>query len=161
MQRVAIPGALIIGAIIFSTFIFINQQPTAQNDFVKKAANHYRGTSEKSFDDVMLQLEFAISDENYNITSINSIGKVIAERHEISFPNYAVISFCNLEWAKEFLEIDPEYITIMPCRIAVWEQHGKIQIDAQLVPENDPRCTTLCANANALLKRVVDFTIEG
>lgn len=160
MQHIAIPISLLIGAVILSTLIFLQQQPAKQNNCVKESANRYRATSEKNFDDVMSDLEIAIGNENYNITSINSVGKVIAERHEISFPNYTVVNSCNLESAKQFLEIDPEYVTIMPCRIAVWEQHGQVQIDAQLVPEDDPRCVKLCADTNALLKRVVDFAAE-
>lgn len=160
MQRVGVLITLLIGVVILSTLVFLQLQQTTQQDGIQISANHYRATTDKSFDDVMLDLEFAISNENYNITSINSVGKVIAERHDIPFPNYAIVSSCSLEVAKQFLEIDPEYVTIMPCRIAVWEQHGKVQIDAQLVPEDDPRCAELCANTNALLKRVVDFAVE-
>ncbi len=160
MLRVAILITILIGVVLLSTLIILQPQQTTQNDRIQLSAHRYRAVSDKSFDDVMLDLEFAITNENYNITSINSVGKVIAERHDIPFPNYAIVSSCSLEVAKQFLEIDPEYVTIMPCRIAVWEQHGKVQIDAQLVPEDDPRCVELCANTNALLKRVVDFAVE-
>ena len=161
MARLAIFIILATGIILLAAYLLQNQKMlVAQSDCVKESANRYRMTTEKSFDDVMQDLEFGIGNENYNITGINSVGKVIAERHEISYPNYAIINSCNLESAKKFLDIDPEYVTIMPCRIAVWEQHGKVQIDAQLVPEDDPRCVDICLETNALLKRVVNFAAE-
>ena len=160
MLRVAILIIILIGVVTLSTLIFKQPQQTTQQDNVQISAHRYRAISDKSFDEVMLDLEFAITDENYNITSINSVGKVIAERHDIPFPNYAIVNSCSLEVAKQFLEIDPEYVTIMPCRIAVWEQHEKVQIDAQLVPEDDPRCVEICANTNALLKRVIDYAAK-
>ncbi len=166
MHRILLLVVILLGITLLSTFIFLTPQKSEQpenflqTNCVKESANRYRVTTNKSFDDVMLDLETAIGNENYNITSINSVGKVIAKRHEIDFPNYAIVNSCNLESAKKFLEIDPEYVTIMPCRIAVWEQNGKVQVDAQLVPENDSRCVEICMETNALLKRVVDNAAE-
>lgn len=148
--------ALLAAIVIVGIFLQQSQKDQALISTVK----HYRVASEKSFDGVVFDLEFAIGNENYNITSINRVGSVIAERHNINFPNYAIFSACNLEIAKQFLEIDPEYVTVMPCRIAVWEQYQKVHINVQLVPENDPRCAGLCAETNALLKRIVDFAAQ-
>lgn len=160
MQRAITSIALLVAAAVLSTYVFLKYPQVKNTDCVKESAHRYRATTEKSFADVMFDLKIGIGNENYNITGINSVGKVIAERHKIPFPNYAIVNSCNLESAKKFLEIDPEYVTIMPCRIAVWEQHGKVQIDAQLVSEDDPRCVELCADTNALLKRVVDYAAE-
>jgi len=160
MQRIAIFGALLLAAFYLGTFLDLNKSDSKPNTEKTKSESSYRATTNKSFDDVMFDLEFGIGNENYNITGINSVGKVIAERHEIPYPNYAIVNSCNLESAKKFLDIDPEYVTIMPCRIAVWEQHGKVQIEAQLVPEDDPRCVEICVDTNALLKRVVNFAAE-
>lgn len=121
------------------------------------AHNHYQLATDKRFLDALFDVQFAISDENFNITSINHVGDVIAERHNIDFPNYAVISSCNLEVAKVFLERRPEYIMFMPCRIAVWEQAGQTQISAHLLPADDPVCGVLCDDINAMLKRIVEY----
>ncbi len=160
MQRLVASVALIITAILLSAYVYLKSPLSEKTNNAETLEMRYRATTNKNFEDVMFDLEIGIGNENYNITGINSVGKVIAERHEIPYPNYAIVNSCNLESAKKFLDIDPEYVTIMPCRIAVWEQHGKVQIDAQLVPEDDPKCVELCADTNALLKRIVDFAAE-
>jgi len=160
MQRIVTTTALLLIAALLCAYVYFNNPLIANSDHVEESTMRYRAATDKSFDDVMFDLEIGIGNENYNITGINSVGKVIAERHEIPYPNYAIVNSCNLESAKKFLDIDPEYVTIMPCRIAVWEQHGKVQVDAQLVPEDDPRCVEICADTNALLKRIVDFAVE-
>ena len=77
--------------------------------------SYHRTSSSKSFDAVLEDLLFAISNENYNITSINQVGKAIAKRHDIAFPRYTIVNSCNLEIAKQFLDIDPSFVTVMPC----------------------------------------------
>lgn len=121
---------------------------------------HYHIDTQKNFYDVMYDLRFAISDENFNITSINRVGEVIAERDRINYPHYTVISSCNLEIAKQFLDIDPKYIAYMPCRIAVWEQHQKTQVMAMLLPENDKRCGQLCIEMNQRLKKIINYAAK-
>lgn len=121
----------------------------------------YVVTTDKNYYDVMYDLRFAVSDENFNITAINHIGEVIAERNNhAAYPHYAVISACNLEIAKKFLDIDPEFIAYMPCRIAVWEQLDEINIMTELLPEDDARCGQLCIHMNQRLKKIIDYAAK-
>lgn len=122
--------------------------------------SYHRTSSSKSFDAVLEDLLFAISNENYNITSINQVGKAIAKRHDIAFPRYTIVNSCNLEIAKQFLDIDPSFVTVMPCRIALWQEAERVHVSAHLLPETLKICHTLCQQTNALLKRVVDFSIS-
>jgi len=122
--------------------------------------SYHRSTASKDFDTVIEELLFAISNENYNVTSINRVGKAIAERHDISFPEYTIINSCNLEIAKQFLDISPRFISVMPCRIAVWQDANKVHVSAHLLPETLQDCVVLCKQTNDLLKRVVDFSVS-
>src|SRR3972149_11931629 len=66
-----------------------------------------RATTDKSFQDVVDELEFAISERNFRITGANKIGSALRERGYKDFPDMQVIHFCSLEYAREALEIDP------------------------------------------------------
>jgi len=130
------------------------------SDPLAYSPNYHRIIGSKDFNTVLEELLFAISNENYNVTSINRVGTAIAERHDIAFPHYTIVNSCNLEIAKQFLEIDPRFVTVMPCRIAVWQEAAIVHVSAHLLPETLKNCQRLCKQTNALLKRVVDFSVS-
>ncbi len=116
--------------------------------------------TDKSFENVMLDLEFAITDHNFRITGRNDIGEAIAERHKIAFPRYTVVHFCNLEYARKFLEEDPHTILHMPCMIAVFEQGDKVVLKTHLLPEDDTRLGRLSAEVNTILRQNIDYAAK-
>ena len=116
----------------------------------------------KSFEDVILELDFAITERNFRITGRNTIGKGLRERGYENFPDVEVIHFCNLEYAREVLIIDPGYVAQMPCRITVHVASGLTVISLILLPENHPndRVNEFARRMNAILHDIVNFVIE-
>lgn len=125
-----------------------------------EALQRYSITVEKPFDEVIEDIEFAIAEYNYRITGRNNIGSAIAKREEIDFPQATAIHFCNLEYARRFLEIAPDSLMQMPCLIGVREQGDKVIVEARLLPEDDPRLKDLNIEVNGILKAIVDFVLE-
>ncbi len=121
------------------------------------ATSRYTVTTSKPFDDVVADLEFAISENNYRITGRNQIGKAIAQSENIGFPRSTIIHFCNLQTAKEVFNLNPDFLLHMPCRITLREKQGDVVIEARLVPENDPKLTEITARINAMLRRIADY----
>jgi len=121
-----------------------------------------RSTTEKSFDDVVFELEFAITERNFRITGRNTIGKGLRDRGYNDFPDVEVIHFCNLEYAREVLLIDPGFVAQMPCRIAVHTSGGKTVISLLLLPEDHPdeRVRAFARRMNAILREIVQFVLE-
>lgn len=124
------------------------------------AAARYTVTTTKPFDDVVADLEFAISENNYRITGRNQIGKAIADSENIAFPRSTIIHFCNLQTAKEVFDLNPDFLLHMPCRITLREKQGDVVIEARLVPENDPKLTGITARINAMLRRIADYAAK-
>jgi len=126
------------------------------------AAPVYRLVTDKSFEDVVFDLKFAISERNFRITGSNKIGKGLRERGYERYPDLEVIHFCSLERAREVLDLDPDYIAQMPCRIAVHEQGDKVIINAILLPENhsDARINEFAGEMNKLIRDIVAFAVE-
>ncbi|MGQ0657706.1 MAG: DUF302 domain-containing protein [Chromatiales bacterium] len=121
-----------------------------------------RTTTEKSFQDVVDELEFAISEHNFRITGENAVGKGLRERGYKDFPDVLVIHFCSLEYVREVLEIDPGYVAMMPCRITVHVQDGKTVISLILLPEDHPdlRVNAFAHRMNAVMREIMAFAIE-
>lgn len=122
----------------------------------------YRVSTDKPFEDVIFDLEFAISERNFRITGANKIGKGLRERGYENYPDFEVIHFCSLERAREILDIDPDFVAQMPCRIAVHEQGGKVIITAILLPSShpDPRVNAFAREMNGLIRDIVAFGAE-
>ena len=124
------------------------------------ARDSYVRTVKASFDDVFADLEFAITERNYRITGVNSIGRAIVDRQDQKspFPLASVVHFCNIEAAREILEINLDYLLLMPCRIALNEiDDGHIRIEAQLLPLDDEPLHAVAVRVNAMLRSIVDF----
>ena len=122
--------------------------------------NRYRAETNKAFDEVVNDLKFAISEHNYRLTGENRIGEAIAEREKTSFPRASVIHFCNLTQAKEILDIAPDYLLHMPCRISVYEGSGHVFVEALLLPEDDQRVHAKATKINQMLRLIVDHAVE-
>lgn len=121
-----------------------------------------RGVTAKSFDDVILELDFAITERNFRITGRNTIGKGLRERGYDDFPDVEVIHFCNLEYAREVLLIDPGYVAQMPCRVTVHREHDKTVVSLVLLPEDhpDPAVNAFARRMNGLLREILAFVLE-
>jgi len=122
----------------------------------------YQASSSKPYDDVLAELELAITENNFRITGHNHIGSVIRQRENIAFPDYDTIQFCNLTLARRLLEISPAAVAYMPCNIAVRSENGKAVIDTQLLPTDGPdeRLNVFFRDLNEKLKKIVDFASE-
>lgn len=121
-----------------------------------------RGATDKSFTDVVQELEFAITEHNFRITGRNTIGKGLRERGYADFPDVEVIHFCSLEYAREVLLLDPGYVAMMPCRITVHEQAGRTVVSLILLPEThpDPRVVAFATRMNGILREILAFVLE-
>lgn len=120
-----------------------------------------RGETDKSFDDVILEADFAITERNFRITGRNTIGKGLRERGYTDFPDVEVIHFCNLEYAHEVLQIDPGFVAQMPCRLTVHVEHGKTVVNMVLLPENheDPRVQAFAKRMNGELREILAYVL--
>lgn len=120
-----------------------------------------RHSVDKSFDDVVLELEFAITERNFRITGRNTIGAGLRKRGYIDFPDVEVIHFCSLELAREVLLLDPGFVAQMPCRITIHEADGKTVISLITLPTNhtDARVNAFAKRMNRSLREIVDYAV--
>jgi len=122
----------------------------------------YQAVSVKPYDDVLAELELAITENNFRITGHNHIGSVIRQRDNMAFPDYDTIQFCNLTLARQMLEMSPAAVAYMPCNIAVRSENGKVVIVTHLLPTDGPdgKLNAFFKEMNVKLKKIVDFAAQ-
>jgi len=120
-----------------------------------------RETEKKSYEDVMAELELAITERNFRITGHNKIGSVIREREGIAFPDYDTLQFCNLTEARVMLEMSPETVAWMPCNISLRLEKGKVIVTTHLLPTHNqnPQLNQFAESINQKLREIVDFAV--
>jgi uncharacterized protein (DUF302 family) len=128
----------------------------------KESQQWYQAETVKPYDDVLAELELAITENNFRITGHNHIGSVIRQRDNISFPDYDTIQFCNLSLARVMLEMSPAAVAYMPCNVAVRSEQGKVIIVTHLLPADGPneKLNAFFRELNGKLKKIVDFAAE-
>ncbi len=121
-----------------------------------------RGVTNKVFADVVQELDFAITERNFRITGRNTVGKGLRDRGYDDFPEVEVIHFCSLEYAREVLLLDPDYVALMPCRVTVHVADGRTVVSMILLPENhsNPQVVAFAVRINGLLREIFDFVME-
>lgn len=120
-----------------------------------------RHVVDKSFDDVVFELDFAITERNFRITGRNTIGAGLRKRGYSDFPDVEVIHFCSLELAREVLLLDPGFVAQMPCRVTVHVADGKTVVSLITLPTDHPdaRVRAFAERMNASLREIVAFAI--
>jgi uncharacterized protein (DUF302 family) len=121
-----------------------------------------RETRTKSYQDVMAELEIAITERNFRITGHNKIGSVIRERDGGTFPDYDTFQFCNLTEARVMLEMSPETVAWMPCNIAIRQEKERVVVTTHLLPtdSHNPKLRQFALTMNQKLRDIVNFSIE-
>lgn len=146
----------------FLLVITLNSAATAESsapsaESLDGATKRYTVRTGKPYDDVLQDLEFAISQNNYRITGRSQIGNAIAESENIEFPRSTILHFCNLQAAREIYQLNPDFLLHMPCRVTLREENGSVVIEARLVPENDPEMKEVSLRINAMMRGIADY----
>lgn len=150
---------MIVRCFIFASLFWITScanQPTGE--FVP----YYEVETHKPYDEVLAELEVAITENNFRITGHSRVGKVIRDRGTPNFPEYDTVQFCNLTEAKKILLMSPQAIRHMPCNVVTYQYQGKTIIRTHLLPTDtdNKALNEFSGKMNRILKNIVDFAAE-
>lgn len=151
---------MLIRILILLTPLFIiscvSQAPNS------KIVQYYQAETKKPYDDVLAELEIAITEHNFRITGHSRVGKVIRDRGTKSFPDYDTIQFCNLTHAKTLLLMSPHAVSYLPCNIVTYDFKGKTIVKTHLLPTDtdNNELNQFSEKMNKVLKQIVDFAVE-
>ena len=147
---------------LFIIFILTLLGLTACNINNEQPSRIYQLASEYDFEETLLNLDIAISEHNYRIIHRSNIGQAVRDRGEKDYPLSTVISFCNITYAKEMMEINSDLINDMPCIVTVREEQSGVIIGTKLMLTNtvNERQNDFAKRINANLISIVEATVE-
>ncbi len=145
-----------------STIIFILFFLVACNNASPTSSRVFQLKSNYDYEETLLNLDIAISEHNYRIIHRSNIGKAIRDRGEKDYPLSTVISFCNITYAKEMMEINSDLINDMPCIVTVREEKGGVIVGTKLMISNttNQRQNDFATRINNNLTSIVEATVE-
>ncbi len=148
-------------ALVIFLFLLQSGCSTEVDKQVNQTA-YYQLSTEKAFEEVLDDTIFAITERNFRITSHLHIGKAIRDRNNPDFPEYEVLLYCNLVYAKKMLDLDPDMINSCPGRITIRQSDDRIIITAPLWPEQmkDKSLKTHMQKMNVLIRDIVDYAAD-
>jgi uncharacterized protein (DUF302 family) len=146
------------GVLVLCCYFIISCTANLTGEFVP----FYQVATNKSYDDVLAELEVAIAEKNFRVTGHSRVGKVIRERGTKDFPEYDTIQFCNLTEAKTILLMSPQAIRHMPCNVVTYQNRGQTIIRTHLLPvdTDNKALNEFSGKMNETLKSIVDFAAE-
>ncbi|RKZ49604.1 MAG: DUF302 domain-containing protein [Gammaproteobacteria bacterium] len=142
--------------------IFLQSGCSSEVDKHTNHAAYYQLTTEKTLEEVLDDTIFAITERNFRITGHLHIGKGIRDRKNPDFPDYEVLLYCNLVYAKKMLELDPEMLNSCPGRITVRQNNEKVVITALLWPVDmkNEELKLHMQEMNILVREIVDYAAD-
>ncbi len=142
--------------------IFLLLFLTACNKSPETSNRIFQMTSDYDYEETLLNLDIAISEHNYRIIHRSNIGQAIRDRGDKNYPLSIVISFCNITYAKEMMEINSDLINDMPCIITVREEKQDVIVGTRLMITNteSEQQNTFARKINQNLISIVEATVE-
>jgi len=122
----------------------------------------YQRFSNYNFEETLMNLDIAISELNYRIIHRSNIGQAVRDRGEPDYPLSTVISFCNITYAKEMMEINSNLINDMPCIVTVREELSGVIVGTKLMTINssNKQQNAFAVKINRNLRSIVEATVE-
>lgn len=122
----------------------------------------YQRTTSKPVAEALEDAAFAVTDRNFRIVNTLHIGSAIRDREQNVFPDYEVILFCNLDYARQMLELEPAFIVLCPGRVTVRQEAAGSTIAAPLLPvgSNNAPLDALMERINGQIRQIVDHAAE-
>jgi len=122
----------------------------------------YQQTSLDNYEDTLQNLDIAISEHNYRIIHRSNIGQAIRDRGDKNYPLSTVISFCNISYAREMMDINSDLINDMPCIVTVREEKNSVVVGTKLMIEDTANSAQneFAVRINSNLKSIIEATVE-
>ncbi len=110
-----------------------------------------------------------LADNKWGVLSVIDVKKILADKLRIEYTDYVILDVCNPGLAHRGLSINKQAGLILPCKIAVYDDNGKIKVSlykptAALSTASSlagyDRLSKLAIEAEEGLKKIIDMQEE-
>jgi len=118
-----------------------------------------------SIDDTVAKIEQAAKDNEFGVLAIHDLKQKMASKGVDFGPECRIIEVCNPHKAKEVLENNMAISTVLPCRISVYEEDGKVKI-ASIRPTymldlfDNPELRAVAQDVEATIVRIISVALS-
>lgn len=126
----------------------------------------YTKQTAKSVERATQDLEIAVVANGFGLLHTYDFRKILAGKGFDLPGECRVFEVCNPKQASEVLAVDMALNMVLPCRISIFEDHGRTTIG--MVPPSDllplvsvnPAIASSAHEVEATMKRIIDETVE-
>jgi uncharacterized protein (DUF302 family) len=124
---------------------------------------HYTKTSQKSFNDIVAELEKNIAENGLRILQVHNVQQTFGEKG-FEFIPYKIIEVCNVKYAKQALDTDRLVGLMMPCPIVIWYENGITNVSTMLPTAMieffpDKGLEKFASELESILKIIIDKSV--
>ncbi len=111
--------------------------------------------------DVVARIEEAAKANQFGVMGVLDLKQRMADKGVAFGPACHIVEVCNPQQAKTVLKANLSISTALPCRIAVYEQDGKVVVStirptALLKLFGNPELTPVAADVEKTIVRIID-----
>jgi len=124
---------------------------------------NYIAQTDKKFDEVLKTLQNKVAENGFRVLHIHNVQQTLKEKG-FEIEEYSIVEICNAKFAYQVLSKDKEYGVMMPCKINVYAQNGKVWLSLPLPSELAERfemngVENIAKEVEEILKKIMDSSI--
>ena len=125
----------------------------------------YVRDAEGSVREVGEKLAAAVIANKFGVLSTHDLRQKMADKGVEFHGQCLIFEVCNPVQAKQVLEADPSISTVLPCRISVYEEGGKVKVatlkpTALLAMFGKGKLTGVAQEVEGAIMRIIDAACE-
>ncbi len=155
VSRALVAATLLAGA------IGVCQSARAQETSSSVAPNDYTRSVARSYQEVLSAVKETAKAQGFRVSNVHDIAASL-KKDGIEREPYATVEVCNSKLAAQVLRAEPRLGTLMPCRIAVFQQGNETVVSMvlpshlmKLFPEK-PAVEEAAAQVDRAMKAIID-----
>ncbi len=125
---------------------------------------YYLKETEKPFDEVVEKVQELAKEKGFGVLAVHDIKASLAKKN-IDFIPYKIIEICKPEYAAKALEADINLGLLMPCKINVYQEEGKVKVAGILASVlssfTEADLGELPEKVTGIVKEIVDEAVKA
>lgn len=124
---------------------------------------NYTAQSECTFNKTLEKLQNEAAENGFRVLHVHNVQQTLADKG-FNIGKFSIVEVCNAKFAYKLLTKEIEYGTMLPCKINIYEDKGKVWISTPLPTDMVERfemagAKEVAAEVEIILKKVIDSAI--
>ncbi|MCX8009631.1 MAG: DUF302 domain-containing protein [Ignavibacteria bacterium] len=124
---------------------------------------NYTIETNKSFKEVIQSLQEKVAANGFRVLHIHDVQQTLKEKG-FDIDAYSIVEVCNAKFANEVLKLNKEFGVMMPCKINVYSEAGKVKLTMMKPLDMVKKfgidgLDELASNVEVILKKIMDESI--